>query len=522
MILNRIFRRLTQTLLAAAVMVSSVTAEDARTDRSLEAVREGLRVLLAAKGEHAEIIALADTVRAAARLAPRQTTQAAASGDSVASGTGAVEQADLRLALIQLAIGAGTNDQLALVKAQPDSSTPRALVVRSGVMTLTELGELAKRQRISGFAKTGDTWVLKRPLVIWQGATLFIAPGERLEMSASEGAFLLSFGNLRMTGASVSGDGGQNIRAKDFQPFVLVTGAGTVAICDSKLAALGFGKGSNFGGLVVMNSGLFQPEFGPQISGNTFEHVATLKFEGSADMALNDNTIVAGRVRLDRTNNVEIHGNLFSDSLEPAAIDIGDAARDIALDDNVFLNARGMGILVDGLSRRIAIAGNTMAGGSGVGVNLRRSDCLAVQGNLIAALDSTAVRLTTTANTWLNDNAFVLNARAGADLLEQKTGARSELVGNWFSGNGIGLRGGNIGEVTLIGNDLSDQLPRQFGGEFAQHLPGYLTAVEAEPEPESKGYLIRDLRVIAPQSIETAASPAASWPPEWPQICLQE
>ena len=41
---------------------------------------------------------------------------------------------------------------------------------------------------------------------------------------------------------------------------------------------------------------------------------------------------------------------------------------------------------------------------------------------------------------------------------------------------GEGLSAAGLGEVRLAGNDLSDQLPRQFAGDFVPWLAPYLTA----------------------------------------------
>ncbi|MEO8532030.1 MAG: right-handed parallel beta-helix repeat-containing protein, partial [Deltaproteobacteria bacterium] len=186
---------------------------------------------------------------------------------------------------------------------------------------------------------------------------------------------------------------------------------------------------------------------------------------------------------------------------------------------NTILDSLGMGVLVDGLSRRIDVADNVIARGKGVGINLRRSSCLAVHGNLVSDLRSAALRLTTTGASWIANNAFVANANAGLELIEQQPGAQLAVLDNWFAGNGVGLGGGNIGQVVLRDNDLSDQLPRQFGGGFAAHLPGYLTAVEAEPGDDA--YLITDLRADAStDAVEfTDTLPTAS---RWPSFCTAE
>jgi hypothetical protein len=47
---------------------------------------------------------------------------------------------------------------------------------------------------------------------------------------------------------------------------------------------------------------------------------------------------------------------------------------------------------------------------------------------------------------------------------------------NLIARNRDGLRAAGLGEVHLIDNDLADQLPRQFAGDFGPWLAPYLTA----------------------------------------------
>jgi hypothetical protein len=50
------------------------------------------------------------------------------------------------------------------------------------------------------------------------------------------------------------------------------------------------------------------------------------------------------------------------------------------------------------------------------------------------------------------------------------------LSDNLLAQNREGLRAAGLGEVRLTGNDLADQTPRQFAGDFGPWLGAYLTA----------------------------------------------
>ncbi|MEO8530819.1 MAG: hypothetical protein ABI459_06330, partial [Deltaproteobacteria bacterium] len=221
-------------------------------DRSVQAVKQAVAGLTASPGTARFIAARAEVLRRIAGLMPRDALVDIADPAKMnVPGVATLEEADLRLALIQLAMGSGTNDQVSLIRSQVDQEKPRVLILQGGRMTLAQLGAAAAKAGLKGLKRDADGWVLTQPLVIWQDGGLDLSPGEHLTMSGQSGAFLLSFGDLRMTGAEVSGDLGINKSATGFRPFVLVAGAGTLMINQSTISGLGFGRGSNFGGVVV-------------------------------------------------------------------------------------------------------------------------------------------------------------------------------------------------------------------------------------------------------------------------------
>jgi mannuronan 5-epimerase len=436
----------------------------------------------------------------------------------VSSGTAALEKTDLRLALMQLALQAGTNDQLTLLQAQSDQSAPKALVLRSGKVSLSELGELARAAGSDGLSGNGLTWTLSLPLVIWQDAALDLQPGEHLVIERSSGAFLLGFGGLTITEASLSGSDTPNPRAPEFRPFVLMAGAGTVLLDKATLSALGFGA-PNFGGLSVANGGLFKPEFGPRILSSSFDDVRELALDGSVGARIESNALSASSVLLTGVDDVLMSHNRLDGSPGTAAVTLDKASQNVTLTGNLITASSGMGLLIDGLTERVRLIGNVIDESGGVGVNIRHTACLIAAGNVIARSTSSAVRLTATGAVWLSENALLSNRSAGVDLVDQSGGAPVVLSANWLSGNTVGLKGGEIGSVLLSANDLTGQFPRQFGGAFAPHLPAYLAVAEGASRPGD--YVIRNLRT---GPFEGGAEPLktvrAGMP--WPVGCEEE
>ena len=437
--------------------------------------------------------------------------------------TATVEEANLQFALVQLSMLAGTNDQLSLIKAQPDQDAPKALVMRTGELTLEQLGKAVEAAGIEGLSRApdGKGWILTRPLVVWQDAALRLMPGEELTMSTERGAFLLSFGRLAMKGATLAGDAKVSARAPSFRPFVMVVGQGSLFADGASFAHLGFNSGSSFGGVVVANSGLFKPEFAPVIVNSRFNDIRMLRFERASDLYIAGNSFAGSSLIFKGGTKLTVQRNILTDSKSTAAIVISDQAKDVALLGNMISGASGMGILVDGLSRRVSVDRNIIDSTEGVGLNIRRSACIAVDGNLVTRADSAAMRLSASGWAWVTNNAVLLNRSAGVEIQDQSTGTRLWLTGNRLAANKVGMVGAGLGDILMVWNDLADQLPRQFGGEFSPHLAGYLKAVEGPVK--AGGYSIRDIRLVEAAVADESEFPLfLSSPPGWPDICREE
>ncbi len=141
----------------------------------------------------------------------------------VAGATGAaaqVQKLNMRIALTMLSQAYGGDDTGAVLAARAsDSATmagpslaPKdgasldALVLRSGDIGLDGLAQALMQQGLP-HGLTGRTLTLQVPLVIWDGATLRLQPGERLDLSRSDGAFVMNFGHLDVRGATIASTG---------------------------------------------------------------------------------------------------------------------------------------------------------------------------------------------------------------------------------------------------------------------------------------------------------------------------
>lgn len=389
----------------------------------------------------------------------------------VTAGPMKVIEGDVQAALTQLSILAGGNGHLSLQLAQ--ASATDVIYLLSGIATLPELEAAGYLQRAA------NGWRLSRPFVLWPGSALVLSKGELLELDTAAGAFILSFGDVRVAGATVKGDAGKNARVPSFRPFLLVTGQGSFHAERSTFADLGFDGPVAFRGVSVLTGGLMKPASPPVVAGSRFQYVYSLSFEGADGMVLTRNRFSgagAAAVSVKDGRKIVLAGNRITKTASGAGLRLSGALEDVVIADNVITGGGRNGLQIDGKSLRLGLRGNVVLDNAGSGISLGPATCVAVQGNVIARNGMAGLRLTRTGAARVAQNAVLDNGSAGIEV-EAQTGLGSVLLSdNVLRGNREGLRAAGLGEVRLEGNDLAQQTPRQFAGDFSPWLGAYLRA----------------------------------------------
>ena len=390
---------------------------------------------------------------------------------------GKLISADLQLAMTQLSIHIGSNNQIRVLRAQGDRRD--ALILQSGFTNLQDLAKTAEADGIDGIRLVDGVVHLTRPLVVWLGAGLKLEPGDQLMMEGASGAFLLGFGQIEMVGAGVqSAQTGEAPEA--FRPFVLITGQGTLFSQGTKFTSLGMVGADPFGGVMISARGLFPPKFPPTLLQNTFEDVGVVGMVGVTDGIIDGNLIKAGRgsgLSLVSVNGVQVIDNAVIGTKGGAGVKIANGT-DVQLAGNLVAGGAHNGISIGGNSTRIEISGNAILGNAETGIAAQRATCVLVTGNSIAQNGASGLRLNESGVSRVQGNALVLNTNSGLHVGAQHKGGRIEVTENLLAGNRVGLTGVAIGEVVLDQNNLSAQMPRLFDGEFSQYLAAYLTQVQ--------------------------------------------
>ena len=136
---------------------------------------------------------------------------------------------------------------------------------------------------------------------------------------------------------------------------------------------------------------------------------------------------------------------------------------------------------------KVRTPANVVTGNDGAGIVLGPSACVTIHGNIVSDNRTSGLRLAGASHARVTDNAIHRNGSAGIELRDRSGRAPVVLADNVLAGNREGLRAAGLGEIHLTGNDLSDQIPRQFAGDFTPWLGPYLTAGEALVIPAALG-----------------------------------
>lgn len=422
----------------------------------------------AALAEGDTALALADRLAGGIAVPPVPAASAEETGAAVE-----VRAGQIQAALTQLSILAGGNGHLALQLAQASRTDVIDLI--SGTAGLADIAA------VEGFTQGAgpSEWRLSRPLVIWPGAALVLSPGEVLELDTKAGAFILSFGEVRLTDATLRGDGGINDRVPEFRPFLLVTGQGGFRAEGSLFAGLGFRGPVAFRGVSVLTGGLLRPETAPVLTGNRFERVFSLSFEGADGMVLTQNQFLdagAAAISVKGGAGMVIAGNRIRGTRDGAGMRLSGALKAVAILGNLVQGGGRNGLQIDGSARGLVVRGNVLTGNAEAGISIRNAACVAVQGNVLADNGTSGLRLIRSGQARVAGNAILSNGAAGIEVQGQHGQGAVLLSDNLLAQNREGLRAAGLGEVRLTGNDLADQTPRQFAGDFGPWLGAYLTA----------------------------------------------
>lgn len=375
---------------------------------------------------------------------------------------------NMRLALTMLSQSYGGEDNLAVVNAQSQPDL-LALGIQSGRVTLDDVRKLLVAFKLQEVPPEAGL-TLKVPLVIWKDATLVLRPGETLQMSRTDGAFLVNFGHMDVQGATIMMTGTNSPGSHNFQPFVIIADAGTLQMSGSQVQDMGFGETPKFSGFAILRGASRGTDRKSWIENSRFERLDSLTLNGADNLVIRGNHFRANRsaaLVVSRSKGVSVLSNLFSGNMSTNAIRMEDGSSGGWVAGNLVMTGDRAGIIVRKDSHEVTIANNIVWGRKGSGVSIAESDCVVVEDNILNRNGQKGIEVRDSRQVSISRNQIAHNHNAGVWVSGQDDGYETVLAQNALVGNGSGVSGATSARIVLVGNDFSRQLPQFLSGDIA-------------------------------------------------------
>lgn len=415
---------------------------------------------------------------------------------------------NMRLALTMLSQAHGDENNGTVLAAQTEPER-NALVLKTGQAGLADLPGLLAAAGLPGGPIAGGI-ELRVPLVIWPGAGLVLGPGEILQLSRADGAFVMNFGSLDVQGATIRATTTPHPVIRSFRPFVTTADSGMLSLRGARAEGLGFGETLKFSGVSVLRSLLRPVTQATRIEDSLFTDMLTLGIAGDTGVRVAGNRFRDMRgaaLTLSRTARVQVAGNLFSGTMPTNAIRLEAGSGDGIIAGNVILGGGRAGIVVRTDSPRATVSGNVVWGRKGGGILLSGSPCGRIEGNLVIGNDQKGIELRDAIAATVTTNSVLSNDSAAIWVGNQPQGTLTRIEGNVLAFNGAGLAAASGGRLMLGGNDLSRQ--------FLQFLSGDLVTQIATVNRDMRGgtaMVLTAAGTAAPDPADLVPDPACASP----------
>ena len=387
---------------------------------------------------------------------------------------------DVRLALTQLALSAGSEGHNAVLAAQPGFGAP-GLYIRSGAATLEGLyAEIQGSKLEPVLRRNRNGYVLSRPIVVLKGASLSIGPDETVSLDRDGGALLLSFGHLSITGATIK------VVASDvetdpeaFRPFVASVGSGSLQITDSKLSGLGFDGSDAMTGVAVATGGLFRSEIASLLRSNHFDDIGGITVNGGAEMRIEGNLLEATRgigLNVRNSNGILVRRNVVREAIGDDAMRFAGAVDRAEISDNAFAGGRHAGLRIEDAAANLRVTGNLFTGYRSHGIIVQDGAiCITISSNIVTDNRGGAIEIIRSGPIQVSENAVLDNRGPGISVSGEAAAGQVTVQHNVFTDNRSGIRSAS-GHLFLSGNNMKGQLPRLYSGDLAQFTGPLLRA----------------------------------------------
>lgn len=404
-------------------------------------------------------------------------------------------------------------DYMSMNSLIPDFSSrqadeePKIIVLKTGVWDLASIASRLNDPQILG--QEQNFWVLRRPIVVAPGATLFIRDqSNALRMIAEKGAFIASFGNLYVVDTTVAGWREERNapsayeNAETFRPYLVFWSGSKTYLASTRFDNLGYNFPKAYGITFTTSAPMLREQPGvPRATGWVIDSFFDDIYYGfycyeADDIAIIRNTyennIVYGIDPHDRSNRLIIAENNAYGTKKRHGIIISREVNDSFIFNNHSHDNHGSGIMIDRASVRNVIANNLSERNGADGLVFFESPDNITWNNRLLNNGKNGIRIRNSWNISLNNDRILNNGSYGvtaypASLEHQETRdtkydpytqrAGFEINGAEMSGNKIGhFRLDNV-ETARFWNLRLFNTPDIFKGDVEKHAGQIYTII---------------------------------------------
>ena len=370
----------------------------------------------------------------------------------------------LALALVSQIYGERNNQTVINVQRREDLN---ALVIESGSVTLDDIFQ---QLEVHGFQSASDR-VLRAPVILWGDARLTLGPGDVLEMSRTDGAFVMNFGRLVIDGATVRAVGDESPASQQYRPFLTNGGGASVLVRNAIFEDLGFGTEIKFSGFAIARNPLLVRKDEVIVENSTFLNIASLSVSMADNAVIRNNRLHDSRdasIMVTHSLDARITGNLITGDAPTNAIRLLQGSSRGLIAGNVILGGDRTGIVVRNDSQRAVVRNNVVWKRSGGGITISQSTCGVIHDNVVIDNRQKGIEVRSAQSIVVRNNTIIGNKSAGVWVSAQDAGEATLIENNTLLGNGSGLASATGERLVIAGNDFTRQFPRFVDGDLAR------------------------------------------------------
>ena len=383
--------------------------------------------------------------------------------------------------------------------------TPKFIFLRSGVVSMEQL--LSKIAPFSPelLREEGGVVFLRAPIVVGPDATLILSGKEfrELRLSKQKGAFVINAGKIYFSDINITGYDEEakapatvlkGEEGHEFRPFILSWSGSKTFATNSKFEALGYPAGRAYG--FSMSSGPADDILAASkpaapsglIVNNSFVNLyyGFYAFEVNAAQLIGNeyrDNIIYGIDPHDRSKDLVMAFNSAYGTHKKHGIIISREVDDSFIVGNLSFDNAGSGVMLDRESVGTVIYANSLVNNKGDGFAAFESPCALVSNNYVAGNSRVGIKVRNSWDVQIEGNTVRNNGVSGVegyiDKLEGSKGSAGRnyvqdpyspvttltVVRNLFEGNPAGLELHGASAATIYGNSFVKQAPKLFVGD---------------------------------------------------------